>query len=80
MSHNPWMKNAAGGPPLGLSADLDRACVAPDKQAFSILCEEKQGGLVLKGPLERFKYAALQQMKGGGTLKTREEIAACCQD
>lgn len=30
MSHNPWMKNA-GGPPLGLSADLDRACVAPDK-------------------------------------------------
>lgn len=58
-SRNPWVRNGVGGPHLGLSADLDRHLIAPDKQAFCILCGEKQGGPVLKGPLERFQYAVL---------------------
>lgn len=43
----------------GPMAGAERALIALDKQAFRISCEEKQGGLGYKRPLERFKCAPL---------------------
>lgn len=48
--HNPWARNWAGGQPLGLSADPSKPLMAPDRWAFSIFSEEKQGGWFEKAP------------------------------
>lgn len=78
-THNPWARNWAGGPPLGLSADpVSPSWLLTDRlSAYSVKRNRVAGS---KRPPERFQCAALEKMKGGRTLKTTEEIAVCCQD
>lgn len=59
MSHNPWMKNAAGGPS---SWPVSRPLIEPVlllTNRLSVSSVKRTGWPGSKRPLERFKYAAL---------------------